>query len=257
MARWLVVLLLFTGCSNVEKDVAYLGPDRAEKADIYLPSGDGPHPAVLIIHGGGWSKGDKAQKREQVIGTTLAEAGYVCMSINYALQPIEGPKIWPKPLDDCRVAVDWLRNHPDVDPSRIGVIGGSAGGHLALILGATDNEIKAVVSMYAPLGDEDWAIERLAGADAAIREQIAVYKHLDQSDPPVLILHGTEDKTVPIEASQSLAAMLAETGIEHEFVTVDGAPHTFDLQPEQQDLRPIVLQFFRAHLLKSQLRKSL
>src|SRR5689334_7002116 len=71
---------------KVEKDVAYLPEGRKEKADLYLPVDDGKqHPAVLIVHGGGWSGGKKDAAREINIGTTLASHGYVCMSIDYLL----------------------------------------------------------------------------------------------------------------------------------------------------------------------------
>ncbi len=88
----------------IEKDVAYLPADRAEKADLYLPAAVideqraakiGKRPGMIIIHGGGWTGGDKGAAREINIGTTLAGQGYVCMSINYMLQPKEGPRIWP------------------------------------------------------------------------------------------------------------------------------------------------------------------
>ena len=72
--------------------------------------------------------------------------------------------------------------------------------------------------------------------------------HADPKDPPFLILHGTADKTVPVEQSEILAAALKKAGVEHELVLVPEAPHTFDLQPKQQDLRPLVLAFFDKHL---------
>jgi len=73
---------------RVEKDVTYLDAERAEKADLYLPPTFEPgkkYPGIVIIHGGGWTGGDKGGARERNIGTTLAAHGYVCLSINYAL----------------------------------------------------------------------------------------------------------------------------------------------------------------------------
>jgi acetyl esterase/lipase len=90
LPRPLAALLLSAGFAStllaadvpqvrIEKDVAYLPPDRAEKADLYLPPDDtARHPGVLIVHGGGWTGGDKAAAREQNIGNTLASHGYVC-----------------------------------------------------------------------------------------------------------------------------------------------------------------------------------
>jgi dipeptidyl aminopeptidase/acylaminoacyl peptidase len=72
--------------------------------------------------------------------------------------------------------------------------------------------------------------------------------YVDRYDPPVLILHGTADKTVDVQQSEVFAAALKKAGVEHELVIVEGAPHTFHLQPKQRDLRPLVLGFFDKHL---------
>ena len=89
---------------RIEHDVDYLGGERAEKADLYLPANPKPgekHSAVLIIHGGGWSGGDKRAAREINIGTTLAQNGYAGMSINYALANASHPgPTWPQNLHE-------------------------------------------------------------------------------------------------------------------------------------------------------------
>src|SRR5262245_45404193 len=127
---------------RIEKDVAYLEPDRSEKADLYLPTRSAPgslRPAVVIIHGGGWSGGDKGAAREINIGTNLALNGYVGMSINYVLSK-DRSTTWPRNLHDCKTAVRWLRKNAEplqIDRDHIGVIGGSAGGHLAAMLAVT------------------------------------------------------------------------------------------------------------------------
>ena len=124
---------------RVEKDVAYLGADRAEKADLYLPDVMEPgkkYPGVVIIHGGGWTGGDKAAAREINIATTLVEHGYVCMSINYQLAK-PGMPTFPANIQEAKRAVRWLRKHADrlqLDAAHIGAIGGSAGGHLTALL---------------------------------------------------------------------------------------------------------------------------
>ncbi len=126
----------------IEKDASYLQDERTEKADLYLPAKRGKEvrsPAVLIIHGGGWSSGDKGAEREFNIGTNLALHGYVGMSIDYALSS-KGKATWPQNLHDCKTAVRWLRKNAErlqIDPNRIGVIGGSAGGHLSAMVAVT------------------------------------------------------------------------------------------------------------------------
>jgi acetyl esterase/lipase len=127
---------------TIERDVAYLTPDRKEKLDLYLPANRDRamrSPAIVIIHGGGWVGGDKASEREFSTGTTLAAAGYVCAAINYKL---DGDGRWPTNLFDCKNAVRFLRARADqyqIDGDLIGVIGGSAGGHLALMVAYTSD----------------------------------------------------------------------------------------------------------------------
>ena len=124
---------------RVTKDVAFLAAGRAEKLDVYQPAAraDGRlHPALVWIHGGGWTGGTKNEARADNICRAAAMAGYVAVSIDYRL----GDGAWPTNLFDCKNAVRFLRANAarySVDPSRIGVAGGSAGGHLALMVALT------------------------------------------------------------------------------------------------------------------------
>ena len=261
---------------RIEKDVAYLAPDRKEKADLYLPASSpagARRPAVVIIHGGGWTGGDKGAAREINIGTNLALNGYVGLSINYVLASTNfnaAKATWPQNLHDCMTAVRWLRKNADrlqVDPERIGVIGGSAGGHLAAMLAVLGDKdgldpkgpygefscrVKCAVDLYGPAdlaGHHDISMlgKRAAEAPELYRAASPV-TYVDKNDPAILILHGTADKTVDIAQSKLFAAKLKDAGAPHELVIVEGAPHTFHLQPKQRDLRPVVLGFFDKHL---------
>ena len=129
---------------RLEMDVDCLGADRKEKCDLYPSAKVAPgerRPGIGRIHGGGWSGGDKAATRERNIGTTLAQRGYVCLSINYVLARVGGTEVlWPRNLHDCKTAVRWLRKnagHLQLDPDRIGAIGGSAGWHLTAMVALT------------------------------------------------------------------------------------------------------------------------
>ena len=257
---------------RIERDVTYLESGRAEKADLYLPA-ENPEsrrrPAVVIIHGGGWTGGEKGAAREFNIGTNLAIRGYVGMSIDYVLST-GGKVTWPHNLYDCKTAVRWLRKNADrlqIDTEHIGVIGGSAGGHLAAMVALTgpgdrlDPEgpygefscrVQCAVDMYGPaelLGSRDIAMLGKTHTEAPeLYRAASPVTYSDSGDPPVLILHGTADRAVDVKQSEILAAALKAAGVAHELVIVPDAPHSFHLQPPQRDLRPVVLGFFDRYL---------
>jgi acetyl esterase/lipase len=276
---------------RVEKDVPYLEAHRTEKLDLYLPmerDAGVKSPGVVIIHGGGWMGGDKAQPREINIGTTLARAGYVCASANYMME--EG-KRWPTNVMDCKNAVRFLRKNAEkygVDPDRIGVIGGSAGGHLALMVAYTtdvpeleptapyagvSDRVSCVVNMYGitdvrtrrkaddngnPIGESlrmSRLFPQLRDEDPDLWQMASPVSHVTKSSPPTLILHGTKDTTVDRDQASELAATLKYHGVEHRLIWLEGIGHTFDLQswkrkPLPIDLRPIVVEFLDKHLKK-------
>lgn len=255
------------GVPRVVTDVTYLAPDRAEKLDLYLPAPPAAgnlSPAVVWIHGGGWTGGVKSEGRAKEICTTLAKAGYVAVSVEYRL----GDGAWPTNLYDCKNGVRFLRAHAaeyHLDPERIAVAGGSAGGHLSLMVGFTgdvpefepkgaetpypgvSSKVKAVIDMY---GLSDLLTRRAIEKDGTPTDKILppgpvkvfgpadgpgdVYHraspvtHVSKNSPPVLILHGTIDTTVDRLQSEELVGVLKAKGVPHEFVMVKGAGHTFD-----------------------------
>ncbi len=258
---------------RVERSVAFLCEGRTEQADLYLPLAmpkDRRLPAVVIIHGGGWNDGVRNGKREISIGATLARNGYIGMSIDYVLS--QGKyTVWPTNLYDCKNAVRWLRKNAarlQVDPERIGVIGGSAGGHLAAMVALTgpgdglepaapfpgiSDHVSCCVDMYgiADVGTFEGHASMLGKTLAEAPELYRVASPLTYvrtNSPPVLILHGTADKTVSPSQSKMFAAALQQAGVPHELVWVEGAPHSFTLEPPQRDLRPLVLEFFNRYL---------
>ncbi|WP_417849815.1 sialate O-acetylesterase [Thalassoglobus sp.] len=264
---------------RVIKDVPYLGENRSEKLDLYLPATRSKTrtPAIVIVHGGGWFGGDKGAKREQNIGKTLAAAGYVCASVNYRLAKKKDDlatrlhEVWPGNLHDCQTAVRFLRKHADkynIDPENIGAIGGSAGGHLVAVLAYVDEtdgldatgpygefscRVQAVVPMY---GVHDLVVQAkqrtnaLSDADEEICKQASPVTWIDANDPPSLILHGTKDTTVPVKQSEILHEKLQASHAPSELIIIEGAPHSFHLQPKQKDLRETVIRFFDQHLKK-------
>ncbi|MEO6035419.1 MAG: alpha/beta hydrolase [Verrucomicrobiota bacterium] len=261
---------------RVERDVAFLSLDRNEKADLYFPKAISTNqrlPAVVIIHGGGWTGGKRDAAREINIGSTLARNGYIGMSIDYALATKE-KATWPQNLYDCKTAVRWLRKNAErlqIDPKRIGVIGGSAGGHLAAMVALTGPDdkldptepygefscrVQCAVDLYGPaelLQYHDVTFLRKAQTEAPeLYRTASPTSYADKNDPPMLILHGTADKTVDLKQSEILAEVLKKAGVPSELVIVPEAIHSFDLQPKQRDLRPLVLEFFDKHLKASE-----
>jgi acetyl esterase/lipase len=274
----------------IEQDLEYLDPRRAERLDLYRPAdrpADGKQfGGIVMIHGGGWVGGDKAAAREFNMGTTFAKAGYVCVSVNYMMD--EGRR-WPTNLLDCKNAVRFLRKHAEkyhIDPNRLGVIGGSAGGHLALMVAYTtdvptleptspypgiSSRVGAVVNLYGitnvmtrrktdpdgtPIGEprENTALFTASRTeDPELWKMASPVTHVSKNSPPTLILHGTKDETVDRDQATDLATRLKEVGAEHEIMMIEGVGHTFDLQtwrrkPLPQDLRPVVTGFFDKHL---------
>ncbi len=266
---------------TVHSDVAYLPPDRAEKLDAYLPPATfaRPLPAVLLIHGGGWRISDKAADRERNIATTLAAHGYAVFSINYLLNIGETNadgrlKLtrlgWPQNLFDCKTALRFIRAASarySVDPDRIATMGGSAGGHLSLLLGATAhhdefnrhglyreqrNDVACILNFY---GDYDIRGRKVSPFEGATPDETAANEtaaspvtHFDASTPPMFITHGTADSIIPVERSRLLARELETRGLDYWYVEIAGAPHSYHLEPSQMDLRPSVLAFLKKHL---------
>lgn len=278
-----------TDSVKVVSDVEFLEPGRKERLDLYLPDSDPAGrraPALVWIHGGGWMSGTKTENRAREICTTLARAGYVAVSIDYRL----GNGAWPQNLHDCKNAVRFLRAHAarhGVDPQRIAVAGGSAGGQLALMVAFTTDHaglepaapypgvssaVRCVINMYGvtniltrrkTLPDGTPTDELTSGASAGVfgakdrsdpvLRLVSPVTHVTPQSPPVLILHGRADATVDYLQAEELAAKLREHGVPHELVLLDGVGHTFAFETWgrrklARDLRPTVFAFFDRHL---------
>lgn len=272
---------------TIERDVSYLAPERKEKLDLYQPEKRHEKllsPAIVIIHGGGWVGGDKAGNREFVTGTTLAKSGYVCASVEYW----KGSKDrWPTNLRDCKNAVRWLRVNAarlHIDPERIGVIGGSAGGHLALMVAYTagreeldpkplypnvSDSVSACVDMYGitdlatrqgtnkdgtPDGKMDGTTQLFPESlsDAPEKwKQASPVSYVKRGCPPTLILHGTRDTTVDRDQSKELQKSLAAAGVISKLIMVEGANHAWPLKTSKFDYTGEVVSFFDKYVKNS------
>ena len=238
-----------------EAGIEYANPDGQHlQLDIARPkTGDGPFPAVVCIHGGGF----RAGKREGYDGLVvkLAQQGYVAMTVSYRLAP-KYP--FPAAIHDTKAAVRWARANAakyKIDPERIGTTGGSAGGHLAQFLGVTagvkefegdggnakeSSAVACVVNVYGP---SDFTKSYGKSVDAA--EVLPLFlggdlttarkRHIKASPlywvtpdaAPTLSIHGTDDKYVAHEQAVWMIDKLKAADVEAELLTLEGAGHGF------------------------------
>lgn len=208
------------------RNEVYSQPDGAPlHADALIPQGPGPFPAVLLLHSGSWRRGDK--ERVSAAAAEFARRGFVAVSLNYRLSDRAR---FPAQLEDARAALAWTHANAArlrVAPDRIGVMGYSAGGHLALLLGLAPAENsasalrpRAIVGAAAPsdlweLIENPAVVALIGGRKSEMEEQYrgaSPIRHASADDPPTLLLHGVYDAIVPVEQSRRMAAALERVG---------------------------------------------
>ena len=240
---------------TAEMDVEYSRVGERVAMDIYKPKAAGVYPAVLAIHGGGFRGGNRQSYRALCV--KLAERGYVAATASYRLSP---GNQFPAHVEDVKAAVRYLRANAaklGIDPARIGATGGSAGGHLVLMLGLTgdlkefegsgpnpgvSSKVQAVVNFYGPT-DFTHSYEPGKSVDAAQvlplflggdleheRRQHILSSPLYYVNPlaaPTMTVHGTKDTYVNYEHALWLTERLKAAGVDNELVTIEGAGHGF------------------------------
>ena len=220
------------------------------KLDAYLPGSPGPHPGVILIHGGAFRFGER--EWERYLATALVDAGFAAFSIDYRLAP-EFP--FPAAVDDVLAAVAWVRAHAaeyGVDPREIGAIGESAGGHLAAMLAVlgrdsldTGSRIAAAVSWSGPMdlhalvrdaGDvvaggltiRDDVVEPFLGCRgvscARLFRKASPVTFVDPSDAPMLLVNSVEE-FLPIAQAREMAAELRRAGVSVRVIEMPGDKH--------------------------------
>ena len=209
--------------------------------DAYVPEGAGPFATCILVHGGGFTKGDK-QSFIKPLFEPLAKAGFAWFTINYRLAPQHQ---WPACADDVATAIKWVKAHAadyKVDVKLIALIGESAGGHLvswAGVMGEGDTRVAAVVPFYAPhdlvvqvkrrnaLGGLGGLIGSEEMSDATMQKlaEISPMNHIKPGLPPFLQIHGDADTTVPITQSVTFEAKMKAAGNSCETITIPGGIH--------------------------------
>ncbi len=248
---------------RLHRDLAYIPDgDPAQKLDLYLPVTlpDKPLPLMVHIHGGGWRAGNKFPCPV----ANYARLGYAVASVGYRFSQ---KAVFPAQIQDCQAAIRWLRAHAathHLDPDRVGVVGGSAGGHLSALVGTTggkgafppigghtdsSDRVQAVCDIYGPAdfttvvrqAGEDPNVKNifafntpsdpyssLIGApldDTAKAQAVSPVHYVSKDNPPFLILHGTHDALVPYAQSVQFEAALKAAGVPVWLQTLPGAGH--------------------------------
>jgi acetyl esterase/lipase len=241
----------------VKSDIVYSSYGTRElHLDLYLPKeGKGPFPGLVFIHGGAWSGGNRTYLQRQA--AHMATKGFVSACIEYRFS---GEAKYPAAVYDSRAAVRWLRSNAakyNVNPNRIGAAGGSAGGHLAALLGSgwkvkelegdggnpgVSSRVQAVVAFNPvtdfvflgknlPRGGAANAVSSFIGspypAKPDLWAQASPITHVDADCAPILFLHGTADPTVPYSQSVDMMNKLKSFGVKTELFSAEGAKHGF------------------------------
>ena len=265
---------------TVLSDIQYVEVDGAVlRLNAVLPAESAlkPYPMVVYFHGGAWRTGNRRSGMRYLL--PLARAGYACFSVDYRLTH---QARFPAQIYDCKSAVRWVRAHAaefNGDPDRIAVMGSSAGGLLALLAGLsngaaelegevgdcldTSSDVQMIVNWFGPSDlrtpDEvldNWEKlimrELLGGLPSEVPDLAAMASpvaFIDAADPPVLIIHGTADETVPVESSRLLYAKLNDANVEVEYIEVEGGGHcNFRFtSPNQDELVEMMIEFLDQH----------
>lgn len=270
-AMFLLILLIGAVSASAQgsytriSDLAYAGTSLStQKLDLYVPAGaTAATPVVIWIHGGGWTGGDKALNPSS-FQLRYAQNGYAVASINYRLS---SQAIFPAQIHDCKAAIRWLRANAaqyNLDTTKFAVWGSSAGGHLAALLGTSNDvvemegsvggneqhssRVQAVVDWYGPTDflqmDTQTASQGCGTGNhnaASSAESMLVgcqiqtcpttvqranpMTYFSADDPPFFIQHGTADCTVPTGQSQILQSLLQGGGHDTAFIPLSGAGH--------------------------------
>jgi acetyl esterase/lipase len=261
-------------------DITYCTIDGVPlKMDLYFPTkANGPHQVLLYFHGGSFTSGDKRQGSGIIDIPAMTGRGYAVATVNYRLMP-KYP--FPAEVIDAKCAIRFLRAHADeynLLTEKIGIWGGSAGGHLAAMVGLTNDtpaydvgefldqssHVDAVVDMFGPMDLslpmgwlQRWLLRRAFGTDSpndARLIEASPIQYVTRDAPPFLILHGEQDTAVPVEQAQVLYQKLSDKEVVATLVIVENANHNFkptsgEIKPTREEITALMGDFFD-HTLK-------
>jgi acetyl esterase/lipase len=259
---------------KIVPDVIYGHKDgMALTLDVYKPKQAANGAGVLLMVSGGWYSPWTPPDPSNPFIQPLLKAGFTVFAVRHGSSP---RYVVPEIVEDVRRSVRFIRRNADrfgVDPDRLGVTGGSAGGHLSLMLGtAADNgdlkakdpvlrdsdRVAAVVAYFPPTDLRAWVEETSSyrknfPALRITKEQAAAASpllHVSSDDPPTLLISGDKDELVPIDHSQNILKAFEEHGVEAELVTIEGAGHGFPGEQGERASQALV-EWFNKHLTEN------
>lgn len=276
---WFIsLLLLTTACQKENKkpeeveastmmNVAY-GTDALQKMDVYLPAGRSTATTrvLVLIHEGAWSDGDKAGFNTYIPELQERLPGYAIFNINYRLAGINGPNTFPTQENDVKSAIEFIYNNKEeyLISDNFGLIGASAGGHLALLQGykyTSPVKAKAIVSFFGPTDMVDlFNSNPLAGmvltnivggtptTDPTLYEQSSPITFVSATSPPTMLLHGGQDPIVPVAQAEELRAELQQEGVPNEYVFFAAEGHGLWTDANMQDSFDRIADFLEEHM---------
>lgn len=281
LATCLLVLLLQTPAWSEEptySDVAYDDDHASQCVDVYLTKSESPTPAMVYIHGGGWQAGSKRQVPAWLL-SLVAEGQASLVAVEYRFTDVA---THPAQVNDCLRAIQFVRQNAEkwnIDPNRIGVTGGSAGGHLSAYVALHDDvaksdspdpvqrqssRVKCAVSFAGPT---DWSLlktiqhghpayRQLIGYEPgtpidkmneSLIKDVSPITFVSKDDPPVMQVHGDKDDIVPLEHASKLHQELQSTGVTSELVVIPGGNHGVAGAGGDNATKP--KQFVQKHLI--------
>lgn len=238
--------------------VSYLDQaDRIRQLDLLVPAAPTERfmPVAIRFECPGWKAGPRSAAFDGFANPLLASRGFITIAVSIRSSD---DAAWPAQLDDAKHVLDWVLSNPlqlPIDPQRIAVWGQSAGGHIATMLALTRPEsVKAIVAMCTPfnLADSSWTAAQaaassvtdlLGGPEQATitrRRAASPIHHLTAHRPPrMMIIHGTQDETVPVNQAIQMHNAIHSTGWDTELVTIDGGHHNLRDDPKAPYEAPI------------------
>jgi len=266
------LLSAFASAAGIEvrNDIEFARPGGEPLLmDVHIPPGPGPHAAVILVHGGGWSAGSKQANFIQPLFGPLDESGLAWFSIDYRLAP-KHP--YPAAVRDVEESIRYIKAHAKefrIDPKRLALMGESAGGHLVALVATRatpETRVAAVVPFYGAFDLEALLAPRkevskgmtgflgitdMSEKSRAVLREASAATYVKKGLPPFLLIHGTKDEAVPYDQSVKFNAQLKAVGVKTEFYTVENGIHgviNWEKVPEQHSYKPVMVKWLRETL---------